>query len=127
MVKDWFLEQKKGFWSMIKGWKDLEHDLELIEAKNMKILCKNIRHGRASKSFKEGHFPESLARPVPPVARPCAILSSPFAAFAFKTGTTHAKVSGCYLLCFWPKSPWISLWNILVIDFLGLKLVLGYK
>ena len=47
MVKDWVLEQKKGFWSMIKGWKDLEHDLELIEDKNMKILCKNIRHGRA--------------------------------------------------------------------------------
>jgi len=25
---------------MIKGWKDLEHDLELIEDKNMKIMCK---------------------------------------------------------------------------------------
>jgi len=46
MVKDWVLEQKKGFWSMIKEWKDLEHDLGLIEDKNMKILCKNIRHGR---------------------------------------------------------------------------------
>jgi len=60
MVKDWVLEQKKGFWSMIKGWKDLEHDLELIEDKNIKILCKNIRHGRAgqwrgraSKLFKK--------------------------------------------------------------------------
>jgi len=40
MLKDWVLEQKKGFWSMIKGWKDLEHDLELIEDKNMKIMCK---------------------------------------------------------------------------------------
>ncbi|KEH41617.1 hypothetical protein MTR_1g052855 [Medicago truncatula] len=28
---------------MIKEWKDLEHDLELIQAKNMKIMCKNIR------------------------------------------------------------------------------------
>jgi len=25
----------------------LEHDLELIEEKNIKILCKNVRHGRA--------------------------------------------------------------------------------
>ena len=33
-MKDWVVEQKKG-------------DLELIEAKNMKILCKNIKHGRA--------------------------------------------------------------------------------
>jgi len=49
MVKDSALEQKKGFWSMIKGWKDLEHDLELIEAKNMKIMCKNIRHDRAQR------------------------------------------------------------------------------
>jgi len=32
---------------MVKEWKDLEHDLELIEDKNMKILCKNIRHDRA--------------------------------------------------------------------------------
>jgi len=32
---------------MVKEWKDLEHDLGLIEAKNMKILCKNIRQGRA--------------------------------------------------------------------------------
>jgi len=47
MVKDLVLEQKKGFWSMVKEWKDLEHDLELIEAKNMKILCKNIRRGHA--------------------------------------------------------------------------------
>jgi len=41
---------------MIKGWKDLENDLELIEAKNMKILCKNIRHDRASKLFKSAKF-----------------------------------------------------------------------
>jgi len=46
MVKDLVLEQKKGFWSMVKERKDLEHDLGLIETKNMKILCKNIRHGR---------------------------------------------------------------------------------
>jgi len=47
MMNDRVLEQKKGFWSMIMERKDLEHDLELIEAKNMKILCKNIRHDRA--------------------------------------------------------------------------------
>jgi len=47
MVKDWILEQKKGFWSMIKEWKDLEHDSGLIETKNMKILCKNNKHDRA--------------------------------------------------------------------------------
>ena len=46
-VKDRVLEQKKGFWSMIKEWKDLEHVLELIEAKNMKTICKNIRQVRA--------------------------------------------------------------------------------
>jgi len=32
---------------MVKEMKDLEHDSGLIKAKNMKILCKNIRHGRA--------------------------------------------------------------------------------
>ena len=32
--KDWVLEQKK-------------EDLELIQAKNMKIMCKNIKHGHA--------------------------------------------------------------------------------
>jgi len=32
---------------MVMERKDLEHDLELIETKNMKIICKNIRHDRA--------------------------------------------------------------------------------
>jgi len=44
---DEVLEKQKGFWSMVMERKDPEHDLELIEAKNMKVLCKNIRHGRA--------------------------------------------------------------------------------
>jgi len=90
MVKDWVLEQKKGFWSMIKGWKDLKHDLELIEDKNIKILCRNIRHDRASKCSKNCQFLESLARPVPVVAQPCSILQLPFAAFAYKAGTARA-------------------------------------
>ena len=35
---------------MIKERKDLEHDLRLIETKNMKITCKNISHGRTRQS-----------------------------------------------------------------------------
>jgi len=35
---------------MVKEKKDLEHDFGLIETKNMKIICKNIRHGCAWQS-----------------------------------------------------------------------------
>jgi len=70
------LEQKKG-------------DLELIEAENMKILCKNIMHnpclwwhGPCLQCFKEGQQPERSTLPVPPATRPCANGSFPFAAFA---------------------------------------------
>jgi len=73
------LGAKERVWSRIKGKKDLKYDLELIEDINMKILCKNMRRGRAGQ--RRGHATKvikviaqvrSLARSVLPVAWPCA-------------------------------------------------------
>jgi len=66
------LEQKKG-------------DLELIRAKNMKILSKNTDTARASKVLKLKSQVKELARRVLPVAQPCHYHKPPFAAFASST------------------------------------------
>jgi len=98
---------------MIKELKDLEHDLELIEAKNMKILCKNMRYGRvwqcpehASNWFQTCQKPERQARVMPAGARPCTMFV-PFLLFCFKTLHNpcyaehgHAKVPDYYFVMF---------------------------
>jgi len=85
---------------MVMERKDLEHDLELIETKNMKIICKNIRHDRAwqrpdraPNGCSNVHIPGRLARVCACISTAVRDLQLPFAAFAFKTGTTHAKLS----------------------------------
>jgi len=77
---------------MIKGWKDLEHDLELVEAKNMKILCKNIKHGRASKLFKSAQFQQASTGRASRRTTMRDVLR-PFSAFARLTCTDRASTS----------------------------------
>jgi len=93
--------------------------------------CLTTWRSRASKVFQRSHTPESLARPVPVVvgrARWChPLLLLLLQGWHGLWWHDHAKVLAAFLVIFLTYSPWVALWNILVIYFLGLKLVLGYK
>ena len=107
-MKYWVLEQKK-------------EDLELIEAKNMKIQCKNIKHGRAwhwhgrgSNYLEEAKNQRACHGPCLPW-HGCARQWCPFCYFCQQVGTARACIGMViprfqlpFSVYFWSKSPWVS-------------------
>jgi hypothetical protein len=141
MVKDQVLAQKKGFRSMVKARKDLEHDSMLIEKQKLKISILCIVHGRAYHSTERAPHLSKLCRPTSRVvhglcshthgrarsqclqllflrfhqARSCALQARPCAVPAAMISVVLTlKAHG--LPC-----------NALFTPFLGFRLAFGYK
>ena len=120
MVKDWVLKQKKGFWSMVKERKDIEHDLGLIETKIWRFYAKISRTNVPDKAQTVRTFLKNMCqcRMDGTVRANLGMAvgdhSSLFCCFALRTGTVHAKLSttvpssSCLFSDnFRPKSPWV--------------------